>query len=87
VALAYPGGDPEVAADAELCSYWKNLDARGTDGKPRPYGLPQLSAANLVDQLTHTAWYVTAGHEVYGMLRHVSVCLLRCMFNSDADCV
>lgn len=62
-----------ITADGELAAYWECIDRRGgapysdEPGLPR-FGLPSLSKAALIDQLTHHAFSVTAWHELIGSL-------------------
>ena len=55
--------DAAVQADAELVSYWK------FELVPQySVGLPALSKHALVDQMTHSAFGVTAYHEMVGQV-------------------
>lgn len=73
VEMYYPEGRKKVEDDQELQEYWSSLERATTehdaeDGTHNGYGLPELSKKSLVEQLAHTAFWVTGMHEVSGSI-------------------
>ena len=70
VEVFYPEDGAKVEDDDELKAYWESLERASTmhtvDGRHNGYGLPALSKETLIEQLTHTAFWVTGIHEVSG---------------------
>ena len=69
VEVFYPEDGAKVEDDDELKAYWESLERASThtvDGRHNGYGLPPLSKKTLIEQLTHTAFWVTGIHEVSG---------------------
>ena len=58
--------------DEEIKAYWASLekasDLKDANGAPNGYDLPPLSKATLVEQLSHTAFWVTGMHETAGSI-------------------
>lgn len=61
----YPD-DQSVTNDEELPKYWLSINTKGGHGTPHKYGLPELSKKNLVNQMTHHAFWATCWHEFVG---------------------
>jgi hypothetical protein len=55
--------EESVATDADLKDYWQCLS---THIPNRDYGLGPLTKVNLIKQLTHSIFYVTAWHQLFG---------------------
>jgi hypothetical protein len=70
VEVFYPEDGAKVEDDPELNAYWASLERASTmnkdSGQYNGYGLPALSKKTLIEQLTHTAFWVTGIHEVSG---------------------
>jgi hypothetical protein len=64
--IFYPNGDSDILEDADLLEYWNHFSSRQLGAMS--YGLPGLKPtfAAVVDQITHSIFGVTAGHEMYG---------------------
>lgn len=57
--------DNAIGKDEDIVEYWDHYQNRQLN---LPYGLPELSKQNLIDQLTHSIWWVSAGHELVGSI-------------------
>lgn len=66
----YYADDKAVTDDKELNAYWACIENRCGLGSPYKYGLPPLSLAALVDQITHHAFQATCWHEFVGAIVH-----------------
>jgi hypothetical protein len=60
--IFYPT-DEDIAHDSELHDYWNDFS---TQINGRSYGLQILNKHNLTNQLTHSIFWVTVGHELMG---------------------
>ncbi len=70
IEVFYPDGGKKVENDADLNAYWASLEkasnVKDGNGELKGYDLPELSKQTLIEQLAHTAFWVTAIHEVAG---------------------
>jgi hypothetical protein len=60
--IFYPT-EVDIAHDSELHDYWNDFS---TQINGRSYGLQTLNKHNLINQLTHSIFWVTVGHELMG---------------------
>lgn len=52
----------ELIKDSDVVDFWNHFD------KDFKYGLPELSFNHLVDHVTNSIWWCTAGHEMVGSI-------------------
>ena len=59
----YYNDNNKVENDIELINFWNNLKNNNIKTK-----LNELNKVSLIDYLTNTIWWITAGHEIYGSI-------------------